>query len=137
MITQKELLEIWGCDSTTGALVWKTSSTHRSAGDPVNLSQKKQRIGPNRYNTASLVSLFYTGSTGNTKVSNPITQRELHSILEYSRSTGIFTWKENRGSAAKFGEVAGCTQCKEHPYTMITIAGKQYYAHRLAWLYVY
>lgn len=137
MITQEELKAIWRHDEAQGLLVWNTKTTHRNIGDQVNLAQSSQRIGSSRYKTKSLLSIFYRGSAGNTPVSSPILHEELLAVLSYSPETGIFTWKENRGSSAKINEVAGCTQSEEHPYTIITIGRKQYYAHRLAWFYVY
>ena len=137
MITQTELRSLWKHDEEQDLLVWNVKTTHRNIGDPVNLSQRSQRIGNNRYKTKSLLSIFYHGSAGNTKVSNPIAHSELLAVLDYSPETGIFTWKENRGSSAKIGTQAGCIQSEEHPYTIITIGGQQYYGHRLAWFYVY
>jgi hypothetical protein len=61
-------------------------------------------------------------------------QSDLHELLFYDPLTGVFTWSKNRrgvitnkslGTDNGFG------------YLRITVLGKSYYAHRLAWLYVY
>lgn len=61
-----------------------------------------------------------------------ITQKTLFKLLNYNPETGVFTWKEcvrwNRA-----GKKAGWLD--SHGYNRITVAGKDYHAHRLAWLY--
>ena len=70
-----------------------------------------------------------------TKISNPITWEELTSVLEYCQDTGVFTWKEKRSPKAVIGSVAGSTNSSGH--IQIGLGGKQYLAHRLAWLYCF
>ena len=55
-------------------------------------------------------------------------------MLNYNSETGIFTWKVNRGCIKK-GNIAG--HIAGHGYIGIRVKYKLYYAHRLAWLYVY
>lgn len=137
-MTQDEIQQVWEYHQETDTFTWRGGSLHRKAGDVVNTTQPKQRIGSNRYSTKALISIYHTGYSGNTRISSDvITHTELLQILDYDPVSGIFTWKENRGSGAKIGHIAGCTQSAEHPYTLITINGRTYYAHRLAWLYVY
>jgi hypothetical protein len=64
---------------------------------------------------------------------HPITQEKLKELLSYDRSTGVFTWAKARPKIQK-GNIAGST----HPsgYIRITVGGKRYQAHRLAWLFV-
>jgi hypothetical protein len=63
-----------------------------------------------------------------------ITQEYLKSLLHYDSETGVFTWIVSPARNVKIGSVAGF-QCIR--YWLITIKGKSYLAHRLAWLYVY
>jgi hypothetical protein len=59
---------------------------------------------------------------------NTMDQARLKELLHYCPDTGVFTWRST-------GKPAG--SCKGHRYVRITISGKHYYAHRLAWVYVY
>ena len=65
-----------------------------------------------------------------------ITQQILKSILHYNQETGIFTWVKLRlNNKIKAGDVAGNLQ--PNGYICIRINGKDYRAHRLAWLYMH
>ncbi len=64
-----------------------------------------------------------------------ITQDYLKSILSYNRKTGLFLWLVGRSGTNGCGSVAGTLMKKG--YIHITINGRLYFAHRLAWLYVY
>jgi hypothetical protein len=64
-----------------------------------------------------------------------LTQEYLKSILYYDVKTGLFTWLTNKARSIKVGDIAGSPHIRG--YTAITINGKLYLAHRLAWLYVY
>ncbi len=66
-----------------------------------------------------------------------LTQEELKRLFDYDPTTGIFAWAISKGTAKK-GSVAGSiSNQRGKRYITITISGKSYYAHRLAWLYVY
>lgn len=65
-----------------------------------------------------------------------LTQSELKSKLHYDINTGIFTHLTTCNGATKVGQVAGCLFGIEG-YIRLTLNGKAYLAHRLAWLYVY
>lgn len=64
-----------------------------------------------------------------------ISYGELLRTVNYDENTGIFTRKKSQGlrriSGIQLGSVTAAG------YVKITIKGKQYQAHRLAWLYVY
>ena len=64
----------------------------------------------------------------------PLTATRLREILLYDPESGLFTYRTPRGPS-KAGAVAGS---KTHDgYWRITIDGREYKAHRLAWLYVH
>ena len=63
-----------------------------------------------------------------------ITQDELKAQLEYNPYTGVFTWLSpfaGRRSGNQVGSTRGTG------YVSISIGGKSYTAHRLAWLYIH
>lgn len=62
-------------------------------------------------------------------------QPELTSLLRYCPDTGVFRWACNRSHNALRGDIAGYQHLKG--YWAISIRGKQYLAHRLAWFYFY
>lgn len=64
-----------------------------------------------------------------------LTAERLRELLSYDPSTGIFRWNVSRGGPYCAGKTAGTPHCKG--YVSITLLGKSYLAHRLAWLYVH
>lgn len=64
-----------------------------------------------------------------------ITQNELKRILDYNKETGIFTWLCDRGTNKVKNKIAGCIH--SNGYIYISLNKRRYFAHRLAWLYVY
>lgn len=62
-----------------------------------------------------------------------ITQERLKELVLYDPESGSFTCLIRRGGTNKKGREIGS---KDHGYIRITIDGKRYYAHRLAWLYI-
>lgn len=62
-------------------------------------------------------------------------QEQLKMLLKYSPETGVFKWLISNGYHVKVGHVAG-TLSKDKGYIRIDVLGKQYPAHRLAWLYM-
>tara|TARA_R110000868_G_scaffold199448_1_gene446084 strand:+ start:103 stop:609 length:507 start_codon:yes stop_codon:yes gene_type:complete len=63
-----------------------------------------------------------------------LTVEKLRSLLDYEPTTGVFTWRSKVAKKIVVGSVAG----NLHPlgYRRIRIDGRQYFEHRLAWLYV-
>jgi hypothetical protein len=66
---------------------------------------------------------------------NHITHERLLELLEYDPDTGIFKWKVNRKRLAKVGTTAG--SINGSGYIHISVDGKLYLAHRLAWFYCF
>jgi hypothetical protein len=64
-----------------------------------------------------------------------ITYERLHKLLDYDPDTGVFTWRVNRGDKIKVGQKAGAETAAG--YTRIKIGPRNYFAHRLAWLYTH
>jgi hypothetical protein len=62
---------------------------------------------------------------------------QLRSLLDYNPETGIFRYKvtPSRQSKVKAGDIAGYVRGGK--YLIISINGEKYYAHRLAWLWMY
>jgi hypothetical protein len=63
-----------------------------------------------------------------------LTQDRLKQLLHYDPETGLFTWLVSTARCVKVGDVAGAYDKKG--YRVIQIDGKQYQAHRLAFLYM-
>jgi len=67
-----------------------------------------------------------------------ITQARLKELLHYDPDTGVLTWLVNRG---RIPAGAQCGSESEHregqSYRKVTIDGKNYLSHRLAWLYIH
>lgn len=66
----------------------------------------------------------------------PLTPERLRCLLSYDQGTGLFTWLIDRGNGACAGQRAG-TVDRNSGYVLVQIDGRQYRAHRLAWLYVH
>ncbi|MBV8060461.1 MAG: HNH endonuclease [Alphaproteobacteria bacterium] len=64
-----------------------------------------------------------------------ITQKRLHEIFEYDPRTGYFKNKINRSGTSRIGDIVSCIDRKG--YVRSLVDGKNYFFHRLAWLYVY
>ena len=72
-------------------------------------------------------------------MSKDISISRLKEVLDYSQSTGVFTWKEREGkkvfNSCFSGEVAGNVNVQG--YIQIQIDNVNFLAHRLAWLWVH
>lgn len=63
-----------------------------------------------------------------------LTQARLREVLDYDPATGAFKWKVMLSSRGPIGSAAGCYSRKG--YWRIRVDGREYMAHRLAWLHV-
>lgn len=63
-----------------------------------------------------------------------LTAQRLRELLDYNPDTGVFRWRNPRGKAVNKPS-AGSSDSSG--YTKIGIAGRDYRAHRLVWLYVH
>ncbi|BAO92008.1 HNH endonuclease [Caballeronia cordobensis] len=63
-----------------------------------------------------------------------LTAERLRQILTYCPATGEFRWNMTRGKNAIVGMLAGSKNAKG--YLIISIEGRGYRAHRLAWLHM-
>lgn len=65
----------------------------------------------------------------------------LKEIMKYDPETGVFTYLVNRGRQRKAGDVVGFVSPKSFHngggYRIISVDGREYSAHQLAWFYVY
>lgn len=66
-----------------------------------------------------------------------ITQEELKKLLNYDPETGIFKWICNKRRSNGSGCAGTLVYRNGKRYMQISIDSKKYYAHRLAWLYMY
>ena len=64
-----------------------------------------------------------------------ISAERLRSVLHYDPITGAFTWKIRTGPRGKPSAAAGNLNIRG--YYEISVDGRKYVSHRLAWLYVH
>jgi len=64
-----------------------------------------------------------------------ITQERLKEVLRYEPETGFFFWRVRKANCISIGDRAG--SLSSDGYWHLRIDGKQYKAHRAAWLYVH
>lgn len=68
---------------------------------------------------------------------NLVTAERLRELLHYDPSTGLFTRRVSLSNDGKPGDPAGSVPNKVTGYVAVSVDGRLYYAHRLAWLYVH
>lgn len=68
------------------------------------------------------------------KMDTLLTHDDVVTLLDYNQETGVFQWKKKR-RGIRTGVNLGADN--GFGYLRITVLGKQFYAHRLAWLYCY
>ena len=66
------------------------------------------------------------------KYNTVLTAERLRELLNYDPLTGVFSWRVNGRGRSGVGTVAGGSNHKR-----IAIDKKEYFVHRLAWLYVH
>lgn len=64
-----------------------------------------------------------------------VSQERLKKLLYYSKTKGTFAWRVSPNGRVHVGDKAGCPNSSGR--VTIGVDGRYYYAHRLAWLYVY
>jgi len=64
-----------------------------------------------------------------------LSQARLRELLQYDPDTGVFVWLQSRRARASEGSIAGSNHPSKH--RIIRIDGVNFYAHRLAWIYVH
>lgn len=69
------------------------------------------------------------------KIKDTLTQHGLKEMLNNDIETGVFTRKVRTANRVQVGDIAG--HVTNEGYIRITLEGKRYLAHRLAWLYYY
>lgn len=62
-----------------------------------------------------------------------LTYEAISRLLSYDPETGLLRWSVNRPRGVKAGDVAGCLW-KTTGYWRVSILGRAFGAHRLAWL---
>jgi len=62
-----------------------------------------------------------------------LTQERLKELVNYNQETGDFTWLVRTSNRIKPGDIA---RCMSHGYIRIGIDGKNYKAHRIAFIYM-
>ncbi|AZS78768.1 HNH endonuclease [Achromobacter spanius] len=57
---------------------------------------------------------------------------EISALLAYDPATGVLRWRVNCRGTVRAGNVAGCQY--SNGYVMVSVLGRRFLAHRLAWL---
>ena len=68
--------------------------------------------------------------------STELSQKELHEWLSYDTINGNFYWIKSPCNGIKINDIAGHID-ESKKYVIISLRGRHYYGHVLAWFYVY
>lgn len=158
-MTQEELKTLIHYDTHTGHITLLQATTNRQKVGDVVTPCNSLNLYRSTYATLKLIALYVYGDyniklitldgTDNTSLSNlfvvgsltgvPLTQGILKTFLHFDRDTGIFTRIARTIASTQLGTVAGNVQgtLPDAGYIQISLLGKLYGAHRLAWLYEY
>lgn len=151
--TAERVRELFALDAQSNALVWRKPTSARAkigsvAGSGSRLS-RSVGVDGDRFPLAAIKHLFVTGNWPDGFVDAKsgevfsvrcaskgvrLTSERLRSVLAYEPETGGFVWKARTAKCINIGDAAGSTS--SNGYTRIFIDGKEWLAHRLAWLYV-
>lgn len=70
-----------------------------------------------------------------------LTAERVREVFDYDKDTGLLTYKRNRGGPRVKGSVAGWVSRKSNwnggGYRVLSFNGREYAAHRIAWLWFY
>jgi len=150
MISQKRLQQLLDYDPDSGVFVWKKSTSNRVkvgqiAGKKTPRGVVVQLDGE-RYQANRLAWLYAHGEfptndlchLNGDKLDNRLsnlhhdTQTDIRNLIDYDPLIGEFRWKVDRRGGEKKGNLSGW---ESSGYLVITVFGKDYRAHHLAWLF--
>lgn len=162
-LTQERLKELLHYDPDTGIFTWRIRRGMALAGSVAGSARNSGRItiyvDSRQYDAARLAWLYMYGEFppkdlrrknsdfSDNRIANfhdphkpmpkvvhaPLTSDRLRELVNYDPSTGIFTRRRIVGKVGRIGDVIGC---KSQGRLEISVDGKIYFAHRLAWLYM-
>lgn len=95
----------------------------------------KHRNGDKTDNSIANLSVTSKDRVVGYKNAPEVTVEHLRQVLDYNPETGVFLWKVATSSRSPIGSVAGTIN--KAGYRFISIDGRKYLAHRLAWLHVH
>lgn len=155
---RNKLREVLDYDPVTGAFTWRKPVGRVQAGQPAGCidvhGAVKIAVDRTLYAAHYLAWLnvhgewpkvvkHRNGDKSDNRIANlfspdadeTVDQDRLKTVVNYDPETGVFTWKIATSNRNPVGSPAGTTT--NAGYRSMTIDGKRYLAHRLAWLYVY